>query len=78
MVSAPISPPHRRPGHQGSWMAGRPNPWPDLRDRVLFVLSRGREQDRHFWRRIHPERSAYSLLFEPAEGFRLVPLPPLD
>lgn len=73
LVFAPL---HLRPGRQGSWVAGRPNPWPDLRDRVLYVQSILPPADVDFWRRFHPERTAYRLWFEPGAGYRLAPLPP--
>ena len=65
-----------RPGHQRSWCAGRPNPWPDLRDRVLFVLDHGALTNRAFWRQLHPDRRPFKLRFEPASGLRLEALDP--
>jgi Dolichyl-phosphate-mannose-protein mannosyltransferase len=57
-----------RPSDQGSWVAGRPNPWPDLHDPVLFVRDHGADQNRAFARRQHPTHALYRLRWEPDGG----------
>ena len=57
-----------------SWRVGRPNPWPDLRDPVLYVLSHGDEADTEFARRQHPQRTAYKLVEGRHGTLQLAPL----
>jgi hypothetical protein len=64
------------PGHQQSWCAGRPNPWPDLRDQALFVLDHGSQYNRAFWQQLHPGRRPYKLLFDAETGLSLQALDP--
>ena len=66
-------PRYLRPGRQRSWVAGRPDPWPDLRDRVLFVQWLGPEASRRFWQSHHPDRVPYELHFQPGRGLWLEP-----
>lgn len=65
-----------RPGNQRSWVASRPNPWPDLRDRVVYVLTAHPIVDRAFWQQYFPDRTPYRLLYVPEHGFRLEQLGP--
>jgi hypothetical protein len=62
-----------QPKHQGSWAAGRPNPWPDLRDRVLFVLTASPLVDQAFAQQHFPDRTTYRLREDSELGLEVVP-----
>jgi hypothetical protein len=62
-----------RPGRQGSWIAGRPNPWPDLHDRVLFVQWLDPTLNRRLWESTYPDRVPYDLRYRSDRGFWLEP-----
>jgi len=57
-----------RPDDPGSWVAGRPNPWPDLHDPILFVRDHGTERNREFAQRRYPVHALYRLRWDPEGG----------
>jgi hypothetical protein len=59
-----------------SWRAGRPKPWPDRRDRILFLLSHGVQADLELARRRYPDRAAYRLEAGGRGQLKLEPLAP--
>ena len=55
-----------------SWVFGRPQPWPDLRDRVLFLrYVPGADM---VVPEAFPDRRAFRLEWGPRDGFELVPV----
>ncbi len=68
LVPETLGPPRPR-----SWVSGRPNPWPDLRDRILFLRDTGDPDIVARVGRCCPGRWILRLCWDPRSGFFVEP-----